>query len=89
MELTQECQGSEDCKCEFPSQRQNRFSTVGIQFDFDDFDGGKGYNKIRHSRSKQTNVMFTEELAERLEKINPEARVTTLHPGAVHTDIYR
>ena len=47
------------------AQRQNRFSTVGIQFDFDDFDGRKGYKKIRqYSRFKQANVMFTEELTE-------------------------
>lgn len=54
------------------AQRVVRHFGNGIDFDFDDLDGRKAYNTWRqYSRSKQANIMFTQELAERVEKINP------------------
>ena len=50
----------------------NRMSSAGVNFDFDDLYGRKDYEKFRqYSRSKLANVLFTQELAERVAKINP------------------
>ena len=42
-----------------------------------------------YGASKLANVLFTQELAERLSKYNPNARCVCLHPGFVRTEIPR
>ena len=64
------------------------FSKVDI--DFANFNGEKNYDPtMTYSRTKLANILFTKELASRVEKINPTARIVALHPGVVRTEITR
>ena len=40
-----------------------------------------------YGSSKLANVLFTQELAERLASLNPTARAVCLHPGIVRTEL--
>lgn len=61
-----------------------------VKMDFDDFNSEKQYSAfMNYSKSKLANILFTKELATKLEKINPTARVVCLHPGAVRTELMR
>lgn len=42
-----------------------------------------------YAASKMANVLFTQELAARLEMVNPNARVISVHPGVVRTELAR
>lgn len=56
----------------------------------DDLNLEKGYKTFgAYGGSKLGIVMFTQEIAERLSKVNPTARCVCLNPGFVHTDISR
>ena len=58
------------------------------RIDFDDLTGERGYNGQRaYNQSKLANVMFTYELARRLEGSGVTA--TVLHPGVVRTSFGR
>ena len=58
----------------------------GARINFDDPQGEQGYSAQRaYARSKLANVMFTYELARRLDGTGVSA--TTLHPGGVRTGI--
>ncbi|WP_394821566.1 SDR family oxidoreductase [Pendulispora albinea] len=57
--------------------------------DFDDLQMETGYAIMRaYDRSKLANVLFTRELARRLELENAGVTVNSLHPGAVATQIW-
>ena len=57
-----------------------------MRLDFDDLQSEKSYNRLlAYGRSKLANLLFTHELAQR---INPQqVTVNALHPGFVATDI--
>lgn len=58
------------------------------QINKDDLNSEKGYNKFKaYSQSKLANVLFTRELAKRLE--NTGVTVNCCHPGVVKTDLGR
>ncbi|MEE6507229.1 hypothetical protein FKM82_017685 [Ascaphus truei] len=58
------------------------------EIDFDDLDSEKSYSKsFAYSRSKLANILFTRELARRLE--GTEVTVNVLHPGIVRTNLGR
>jgi NAD(P)-dependent dehydrogenase (short-subunit alcohol dehydrogenase family) len=58
----------------------------GARMNFDDLQGEQGYSAQRaYAQSKLANVMFTYELARRLDGTGVTA--TTLHPGGVRTGI--
>ena len=60
----------------------------GVSLDFDDLEGKKQFGGWRaYQRSKLANVLFTYELARRLEGSGVTAN--TLHPGFVRTTIFR
>jgi hypothetical protein len=66
------------------------YRNSGINFSFEDLDGRKEYSAHRqYSRSKLANVLFTQELAERVKKVNPNARVLSLRPGVGRTEILK
>jgi len=55
--------------------------------DFNNFrydNGGYG-SASAYGASKLANVLFSQELAQRLELVNPNARCVSLHPGVVNT----
>ncbi len=57
---------------------------TGAKVDFDDLHGEDGYSGLRaYGQSKLANVLFTKELARRLEGSNVTAN--SLHPGVVKT----
>lgn len=57
---------------------------MGASMNFDDLNGVSGYAPLKaYSQSKLANVMFTYELARRLEGTG--VTVNTLHPGVVRT----
>lgn len=61
-----------------------------VTIPFDDFNSEKSYDPyLAYSRSKLANVLFSKELASRLEKVNPAARSVSLHPGVVRTELLR
>lgn len=73
-----------------------------VKIDFDTMDGtyhaqdgkphdwdGKYDPQYAYSASKMANVLFSQELAERLEKINLDSRAMSVHPGVVRTDLAR
>lgn len=73
-----------------PSRVVNVASTVhhGATLDFNDMQSEKGYSAIRvYGRTKLANVLFTYELARRLEGTGVTANC--LHPGVVRTNILR
>jgi NAD(P)-dependent dehydrogenase (short-subunit alcohol dehydrogenase family) len=56
--------------------------------DFSDLGFDRGYSGMRaYGRSKLANILFTYELAKRLE--NSTVSVNALHPGHVATDIWK
>lgn len=58
----------------------------GVTLDFDDLQGEEHYNRWRaYKRSKLANIMFTYELARRID--GRGVTVNALHPGFVATDI--
>lgn len=60
----------------------------GVKFDFEDPDGKKRFSAWRaYQRSKLANILFTRELARRLEGTGVTANA--LHPGYVNTRIFR
>jgi NAD(P)-dependent dehydrogenase (short-subunit alcohol dehydrogenase family) len=60
----------------------------GIAIDFDDIQGHRGYRGwTAYQRSKLANVLFTYELARRLEGSGVTAN--TLHPGFVKTNFFK
>jgi NAD(P)-dependent dehydrogenase (short-subunit alcohol dehydrogenase family) len=60
----------------------------GCQLNFDDLQGEAKYSPWRaYQRSKLANILFTRELARRLEGTGVTAN--TLHPGYVRTQIFR
>jgi retinol dehydrogenase 14 len=70
-----------------PSRVVNVSSHVQAEgrIDFDDLQGGRAYSgQAAYSQSKLANVMFTNELARRLQGTRVTA--TSLHPGFVRTD---
>ncbi len=70
---------------------RNRFDGFKVPtIDFEDVEGKKNYNPLlQYSISKLANVLFTQELAERVSRVNKNARVVSLHPGVVRTEIAR
>ena len=57
---------------------------------FDNLNLEQGYSaQLAYQNSKLANVLFAQELAERLQKINPSARCVSLHPGVVDTELSR
>lgn len=59
-----------------------------VEMDFEDLQSEKGYRGFRaYARSKLANLLFTHELARRLE--GSEVTVNALHPGFVNSDFYR
>src|SRR5690606_8303481 len=59
----------------------------GVTLDFDDLEGRRGHRGLRaYSRSKLANLLFTDELARRLEGTGVMANA--LHPGFVATNIF-
>ncbi|KAI9478410.1 MAG: hypothetical protein EXX96DRAFT_247037 [Benjaminiella poitrasii] len=79
-----------------PSSRIVNVSSIGHRFPFKDLnlesisDPSK-YNKtIHYSKSKTCNILFTRELAKRVEaKGIKNVYVNSNHPGGVKTDLYR
>jgi NAD(P)-dependent dehydrogenase (short-subunit alcohol dehydrogenase family) len=74
-------------KASAPSRVVNVSSHVQAEgrMDFDDLQGARAYSgQAAYSQSKLANVMFTNELARRLEGTRVTA--TSLHPGFVRTD---
>jgi retinol dehydrogenase-12 len=60
---------------------------AGVTLDFDDLQGRRGYRGFRaYRRSKLANLLFTFELARRLEGTG--VTVNALHPGFVATNIF-
>lgn len=60
----------------------------GTRIDFDDLQGEDGYNGLHaYSQSKLANVLFTHELARRLQHTGVTANC--VHPGVVATNIWR
>ncbi|XP_029451821.1 retinol dehydrogenase 14 [Rhinatrema bivittatum] len=58
------------------------------EIDFEDLNSEQSYNKsFAYSRSKLANVLFTRELARRLE--GTQVTVNSLHPGIVRTNLGR
>jgi len=58
------------------------------KMNFDDLNSEKSYNSYSaYSQSKLANVLFTRELAKRLEGTG--VTVNALHPGTVQTDLLR
>lgn len=61
-----------------------------VQIEFDNLDGTKDYGPYKqYSTSKLANVLFTQELAERITTINQDARILAVHPGVVRTEVAR
>ena len=61
---------------------------IGGEINFDDIMGKKSYREYKaYSQSKLANVLFTRELARRLEGTGVTTYV--LHPGAVRTELQR
>jgi NAD(P)-dependent dehydrogenase (short-subunit alcohol dehydrogenase family) len=59
----------------------------GASIDFNDINAESGYHRLRaYGQSKLANIMFTYELARRLEDTG--VTVNALHPGVVNTGIY-
>lgn len=68
------------------SSRAHRYARSGL--DFDDLQSEHGYRGLRvYGRSKLANILFTRELARRLEGTNVTANA--VHPGAVATGFAR
>ena len=60
----------------------------GASIDFDDLQSRRGYSGWRtYQRSKLANILFTQELARRLEGTG--VTVNTLHPGFVRTSFFK
>lgn len=60
------------------------------QLDFDNLQGERRYRPLlAYSQSKLENILFTYELARRMEKENRGVTATCLHPGVVHTRIWQ
>ena len=60
----------------------------GVTIDFDDLQMEKKYSSVRaYSVSKLANILFTYELARKLEGTG--VTVNTLHPGVVKTEVFR
>lgn len=65
-------------------------SSSGSTIDFEDVNSEKSYDRIgAYGKSKLANILFTKELARRVEAVKPEARVVSLHPGVVRTEVVR
>jgi NAD(P)-dependent dehydrogenase (short-subunit alcohol dehydrogenase family) len=77
-------------KASAPSRIVNVASDAhnGCSIDFDDIQGRRRYTGWRaYKRSKLANILFTYELARRLEGTG--ATANTLHPGFVRTDFFK
>lgn len=60
----------------------------GTRIDFDDLQGKNSYNGLHaYSQSKLANVLFTHELARRLQ--HTDVTANCVHPGVVATNIWR
>jgi NAD(P)-dependent dehydrogenase (short-subunit alcohol dehydrogenase family) len=71
-----------------PSKIINVASEAHEKINFDDLMSEKNYNGFKaYKHSKMANIMFTYELARRLE--NTGVTVNCVHPGVVQTAIYR
>lgn len=73
-----------------PARIVNVSSTVhkSATIDFNDLQGERSYSAMRaYGQSKLANVLFTYELARRLEGTG--VTVNTLHPGVIATNIFR
>jgi NAD(P)-dependent dehydrogenase (short-subunit alcohol dehydrogenase family) len=69
-----------------PSRVVNVVSSVHTHIDFDDLQEERGYNAVRsYGQSKLAQIMFTFELARRLQ--NTSVTVNCVHPGAVRTHL--
>jgi len=73
---------------------QNRARIVNVSSDahkaarinFDNLDGSRGYNAFNvYAMTKLANVMFTYELARRLDRAGAPVTTNVLHPGLVNT----
>ena len=74
------------------SDLHNKFALMNIKtiIDWDDFNYQKDFHNLRaYGRSKLANVLFTQELANRAQVAHPNARIVSLHPGFVSTEISR
>ncbi|KAK7104588.1 retinol dehydrogenase 13-like [Littorina saxatilis] len=77
-------------KASAPSRIINVSSLAHVrgQINFDDLNSDKSYSAhMAYGQSKLANVLFTRELAKRLE--NTGVTVNSLHPGAVNTELAR
>lgn len=80
----------EHLKAAAPSRIVNVSSAAhfGARMDFEDLQGEKSYNGWRaYSQSKLANILFTTELARRLEGTGVTANA--LHPGVIGTKLFR
>ncbi|PIO48149.1 MAG: short-chain dehydrogenase [[Chlorobium] sp. 445] len=80
----------EHLKAAAPSRIVNVSSAAhfGARMDFDDLQGEKSYSGWRaYSQSKLANILFTIELARRLEGTG--VTVNALHPGVIGTKLFR
>ena len=56
----------------------------------DDINSEKEYNGFAaYSQSKLANILFTNELSEKLKDKNQDVSVYSLHPGVIYTNLYR
>lgn len=62
----------------------------GVRLSLDEINSPKKYNKVSaYGQSKLANVLFAQELANRLASEGKEVYVNSVHPGAVYTAISR
>ena len=63
---------------------------VSGRIDFDDLHAERGYGRMaRYGMSKLANILFTYELARRLEAADHETRALACHPGVSETELAR
>jgi NAD(P)-dependent dehydrogenase (short-subunit alcohol dehydrogenase family) len=73
-------------KASRPARIVNVTSSVHARIDFDNLQMENGYNAIKsYGQSKLAQILFTEELAEKLE--GSGVTVNCVHPGAVRTNL--
>ena len=83
-QLLETLQASESARIVNVSSDGHRYGTM----DFENLGFGRGYSGMKaYARSKLANVLFTHELARRLD--GGQTTVNALHPGHVATDMYK
>lgn len=66
------------------------YNIAAAGLDMDNLNGEKGYGPwTSYGQSKLANILFTEELQRRADAAGVQLTTTSLHPGAVNTDLAR